>query len=112
LKPGRRFGVKLDDDLKKLISELGKLINDVIDSSPSLQTALKRLRRKGYNIFIVLEATMGGKRVPLNSKGNSDKWNKENKKVNLYRFEMTKSDRDFLRSLKISINGKQGKEKE
>ena len=97
--------MKLDDDLRKLINELSEVINEAIETSSSLRSALRRLRRKGYNIFLILEATMGGKKVPLTPKGNGGKRNtNNNNKVNRYRLEMTKSDRDFLRALKISLD--------
>src|ERR1019366_2444935 len=69
-KRGRRIGMvicwkrqgratNLDDQLKDLMKELGDAINESLSDSDRIAAAIGEIKRAGYDVFLVLEATIG-----------------------------------------------------
>jgi hypothetical protein len=54
-----RKGSDLDDRLKELMQELGQAINESLSDSERIAEAIGEIRRSGYDVFLVLEATIG-----------------------------------------------------
>ena len=57
----RRQGKRahLDDRLKDLMKELGDAINESLSDSDRIAAAIGEIKRAGYDVFLVLEATIG-----------------------------------------------------
>src|SRR5215469_1181886 len=55
--PGK--GEVLDDRLKDLMQELGNAINESLSDSDRIAGAIGEIKRAGYDVFLVLEATIG-----------------------------------------------------
>src|SRR5438105_5958979 len=51
--------MQLDDNLKQLMKELGAAINDALPISEEISEAIQNVRNAGYDVFLVLEATIG-----------------------------------------------------
>src|ERR1044072_6903544 len=51
--------LQLDDHLKHLIKELGAAINDALSDSKGINDAIQNVKDAGYDVFLVLEATIG-----------------------------------------------------
>lgn len=92
--------MQLDDNLKHLIKELGAAINDALSESKGINDAIQNVKDAGYDVFLVLEATIG-----FNKKPNADSLadvasvvESENAQL-----KVTGQDLKFLRSLKISV---------
>ena len=51
--------VKLDNKMKRLLREMGEAINDSLSTSDDLSGTIDRIRQEGYDIFLILEATIG-----------------------------------------------------
>ena len=49
----------MDDRLKELMQELGQAINESLSDSERIATAIGEIKRSGYDVFLVLEATIG-----------------------------------------------------
>ena len=49
----------MDDHLKELLQQLGSAINESLSESEDIEDTIAELRRAGYDIFLVLEATIG-----------------------------------------------------
>ena len=49
----------MDEPLKNLMQELGNAINDSLSESDRIAEAIGEIRRAGYDVFLVLEATIG-----------------------------------------------------
>lgn len=49
----------MDDKIKQLLRELGTAINDSIASSDEVNRHIQRIRDEGYNLYVVLDATIG-----------------------------------------------------
>jgi hypothetical protein len=58
--PGTR---PLDDKIKQLLRELGSAINDSISNSEDVNEHIQRIRDEGYNLYVVLDATIGLNRI-------------------------------------------------
>jgi hypothetical protein len=93
--------MQLDDNLKQLMKELGAAINDALSDSEDISEAIQNVRNAGYDVFLVLEATIG-----FNKRSKTDP-NEEATMGGLSSGEMklkvTAQDLKFLRSLKISV---------
>ena len=108
--PGK--GKILDEKLKDLMQELGNAINESLSDSDRIAGAIGEIKRAGYDVFLVLEATIGfNKREneeededtveidaeqPLHTESNG-------------RIKLTTQDQKFLRALKISVNEEEQK---
>jgi len=51
--------MELDDNLKQLMKQLGMAINESLSESEPISDALANIRGAGYDVFLVLEATIG-----------------------------------------------------
>jgi hypothetical protein len=60
LQPGT---IPLDDKIKQLLRELGSAINDSISNSEDVNEHIQRIRDEGYNLYVVLDATIGLNRL-------------------------------------------------
>jgi hypothetical protein len=59
LELGLGKGRILDDQLKELMQELGNAINESLSDSERIAAAIGEIKRAGYDVFLVLEATIG-----------------------------------------------------
>jgi hypothetical protein len=57
----------VDDKIKQLLRELGAAINEAISSSDEVNRHIQRIRDEGYDLYVVLDATIG-----LNKHGSED----------------------------------------
>jgi hypothetical protein len=111
----RQKGVHLDDRLKELMQDLGNAINESLSDSDRIAEAIGEIKRAGYDVFLVLEATIGfnkreeGEEEEENApeaaneltagQGEQTKMRGRNGKVS-----WTSQDQKFLRALKISLD--------
>ena len=49
----------MDQQLKQLMKELGEAINESLADSEPIADVVSRIKEGGYDIFLVLEATIG-----------------------------------------------------
>ena len=49
----------MDPQLKQLMKELGDAINESLSDSEQISEVVSRIKEGGYDIFLVLEATIG-----------------------------------------------------
>src|ERR1700704_1968658 len=92
--------MQLDDNLKQLMKELGAAINDALSDSEDISEAIQNVRNAGYDVFLVLEATIGFNR---RSKGDGEEVTANGLKSGEMKLKVTAQDLKFLRSLKISV---------
>jgi hypothetical protein len=108
-------GFHLDDRLKDLMQDLGNAINESLSDSDRIAEAIGEIKRAGYDVFLVLEATIGfnkreegeeaedgdlaeiagelsGSQPEPKTRGRSGK------------LSWTSQDQKFLRALKISLD--------
>ena len=51
--------MEMDDNLKQLMQQLGMAINQSLAESDSVSEAMANIREAGYDMFLILEATIG-----------------------------------------------------
>jgi len=96
--------LELDDNFKRLIKELGNAINESLSDSEKIAETLGRIRAAGYDLFLVLEVTIG-----FNKRGEANLVHRQKLSADPRRegeFRLTPQDNEFLRALKISPDDK------
>ncbi len=97
----------LDDRLKELMQELGNAINESLSDSDRIAGAIGEIKRAGYDVFLVLEATIGfNKRDGEDGDSESSESGNANRPVHFEstgKIRLTSQDQKFLRALKISV---------
>lgn len=94
----------MDERLKELMQELGNAINESLSDSDRIAAAIGEIRRAGFDVFLVLEATIG-----FNKRDNEDDTDStEPSEERLHfsspdGFRWTSQDEKFLKALKISV---------
>lgn len=106
--PGNGAGNRKDEHvnprLKKLMKELGEAINSSLSDSEQIAHAIAKIKEEGFDIFLVLEATIGFNRRDEQAQTNSPELvSLRNKKDPPGDFTMNASDVRFLKSLRISV---------
>jgi hypothetical protein len=106
---GQKRGNHLEDRLKELMQELGNAINESLSDSDRIAAAIGEIKRAGYDVFLVLEATIGfnkredaeeseeGETIELGTPPETGR-----RKVG--KIKLTSQDQKFLRALKIAID--------
>jgi hypothetical protein len=94
--------MQLDDNLKQLMKELGAAINDALSDSEEISEAIQNVRNAGYDVFLVLEATIGFNKRSK-GEGGEEVTSSNGLKSGEMKLKVTAQDLKFLRSLKISI---------
>jgi hypothetical protein len=107
--------------LKELMQDLGNAINESLSDSDRIAEAIGEIKRAGYDVFLVLEATIGfNKReegeeededVPeiageLSPAGDPEQPKPRGRNG---RLSWTSQDQKFLRALKISLDEESSK---
>ncbi|HMJ63047.1 MAG TPA: hypothetical protein VK493_14850 [Bryobacteraceae bacterium] len=102
----------MDDRLKDLMQELGNAINESLSDSDRIAGAIGEIKRAGFDVFLVLEATIGfNKREESDDESDGEGF--ENESDSPMQFEsagkirLTSQDQKFLRALKISVEEEQ-----
>lgn len=103
----------MDDRLKKLMQELGNAINESLSDSDRIAAAIGEIKQAGYDVFLMLEATIGFKQ-----RGEEDpeadesealeasleaEYEQESRRPSA-RLRFTTQDQKFLKALKIAVD--------
>ena len=99
----------MEEPLKHLMQELGNAINDSLSESDRIAEAIGEIKRAGYDVFLVLEATIGFNRRDENSEdeeGEEIAAAEEPKRTfeATGKIKFTSQDHRFLRALKIAVD--------
>lgn len=97
--------MELDDHLKQLMKELGTAINESLSDSEPIAQAISNIKGAGYDVFLVLEATIGFNKREDENEDDEQTGQPEIHHIRAGELELTTQDTKFLRSLKISIGG-------
>lgn len=110
----------MEDRLKELMQELGNAINESLSDSDRIAMAIGEIKRAGYDVFLVLEATIGfNKREVSDDDDDSDivearfetEFEEEtsgpNGRTESIKLKFTNQDQKFLKALKIAIDEEQ-----
>jgi hypothetical protein len=101
----------VEEPLKHLMQELGNAINDSLSESDRIAEAIGEIKRAGYDVFLVLEATIGfNRRDEGEEEEEQDQTEISEEQQPKRTFEatgkikFTSQDHRFLRALKIAVD--------
>ena len=98
----------MEEPLKHLMQELGNAINDSLSESDRIAEAIGEIKKAGYDVFLVLEATIGFNRRDEDAEDDDE--SAETAEEPKRRFEttgkikLTSQDQRFLKALKIAVD--------
>jgi hypothetical protein len=92
----------LDENLEKLIRELGEAINEAINESEEIHEAMERIRATGNDVLLILEATIAFKDKPAGDEEAQPGFRDISIEQRLS--EISYEDRQFLKSLNIKFD--------
>ncbi len=93
--------MELDENFKRLIKDLGNAISESLSESDKIAEVLGQIRAAGFDLFLVLEVTVG-----FNKRGETSLVHRQDSSAAPQQeggFRLTHQDAKFLRELKISI---------
>ena len=100
----------MEEKLKELMQELGNAINESLSDSDRIAAAIGEIKRAGYDVFLVLEATIGFNKREESGEEEEEGADLETSEPTKRRFEstgkikLTSQDQKFLKALKIAID--------
>lgn len=107
----------MDESLKHLMQELGNAINNSLSESDCIAEAIGEIKKAGYDVFLVLEATIGFNRRDADAADESDEEGDEGEPEEVAeeqpphrtfettgKIKLTAQDHRFLRALKITVD--------
>ena len=93
-------GGSVDQQLKQLMKELGDAINESLADSDAISEVVSRIKENGYDIFLVLEATIG---VSKPGEKTPDKTSLVTTLSSNPELKVNDQDLKFLKSLRIKV---------
>lgn len=96
--------MELEDNFKRLVKELGHAINDSVSDSERIADVLGRIRAAGYDLFLVLEVTIGfnKRETHVTHRQKLDPERRVSAEAGS-ELRLTNHDTQFLRDLRISV---------
>jgi hypothetical protein len=92
----------LNQKVKNLIQKLGEAIHESVAESENIAGVVKNIRDQGFDVMLMLEATIGLNQVEAESEDNSDA------AQDVSPGTFTRHDLSFLKSLRISLPDSDG----
>ena len=93
------------------MQELGNAINESLSDSDRIAAAIGEIKRAGYDVFLVLEATIGFNKREDGADEDADEAEGESSSRPRFestgRIKLTSQDQKFLKALKIAIDEEQ-----
>jgi hypothetical protein len=99
-----RMAQATGEDVTRLAEEVGATLRRVLAESPQVAHCLSRIRAEGYDVSVVLEATIGFSRTGRPDEAVAPAFDVRVEKAEPLPLRMTPLDKKFLRSLKITVD--------
>ena len=98
----------MDDRLKELMQELGNAINESLSDSEKIAASIGEIKRAGYDVFLILEATIGFNKRDENGEEDDEEVIETESEIQEFgsgnKIKWTSQDHKFLRALKIAVD--------
>jgi hypothetical protein len=94
----------LTSRLRELIQQLGEAIHESVIESEQIAGVVQDIRKHGFDVLLMLEATIGLNEVSAKEADAGDGEEIEGE------LPFTQNDREWLRSLRISVEGDNGED--
>ncbi|HVW76673.1 MAG TPA: hypothetical protein VHB45_03610 [Alloacidobacterium sp.] len=90
--------------LKKLVQQLGEAIQETVSESEHIAGVVQDIRRQGFDVLLMLEATIGLNELEQQPEGAIESSNsRDQQEDDLEGEPFSSQDLHFLRSLRIAI---------
>lgn len=90
-------GVAMNGRIKELIQQLGEAIHESVSDSESISGVVREIREEGFDVMLMLEATIGLNEVSESAEGTEEDASDEASTG------FTRNDLSFLKQLRISL---------
>ena len=99
----------MNQKLRKLVQQLGEAIHESVSESSQIAGVVADIRRQGFEVLLMLEATIGLNEIEEQPEGavelaNADSGDEQG--------TFTAQDLHFLKSLRISVSGEHGEQED
>ena len=96
--------MELSDELKDRLKALGLAISSVLSDSSQIAEAVAAIKESGYDLFLVLEATIGLSRTREESSDLPLPNSITQTGTGEFKLNITASDKQFLQALRIKVD--------
>lgn len=95
----------MEERLKSLMQDLGNAINESLSDSERIAEAIGEIKRAGYDVFLVLEATIGFNKREEGEESSDEELTDEPQEVAASgKVRFTTQDQRFLKALRIAVD--------
>jgi uncharacterized protein (UPF0335 family) len=94
----------LEERLKSLMQDLGNAINESLSDSERIAEAIGEIKGAGYDVFLVLEATIGFNKRDDAEEGGTSNAVDPAEVTSLGKVRFTTQDQRFLKALRITVD--------
>jgi hypothetical protein len=95
----------VEERLKSLMQDLGNAINESLSDSERIAEAIGEIKRAGYDVFLVLEATIGFNKREDDDENPDVESTVEPQEVAMTgKVRFTTQDQRFLKALRIAVD--------
>jgi hypothetical protein len=96
----------VEESLKSLMQDLGNAINESLSDSERIAEAIGEIKSAGYDVFLVLEATIGFNKREDGDETADDEEIEESQELTATTGKMrfTTQDQRFLKALRITVD--------
>jgi hypothetical protein len=99
----------VEERLKSLMQDLGNAINESLSDSERIAEAIGEIKRAGYDVFLVLEATIGFNKREDGDESPDAEGNEEPQELAATgKVRFTTQDQRFLKALRIAVDEEAG----
>lgn len=101
----------MDPQLERMMRKLGEAINETISGSRSIADVIESVKASGYDVFMVLEVTVGLNRSGEQA-GTAEPIAHSTTNGEGPELRISRQDARFLESMKISLSPKPGQNRD
>ena len=95
----------MEERLKSLMQDLGNAINESLSDSERIAEAIGEIKRAGYDVFLVLEATIGFNKRDGDEDASDEEMTDEPREIGTTgKVRFTTQDQRFLKALRITVD--------
>lgn len=94
----------MDEALKNLMQDLGNAINESLSDSERIAEAIGEIKSAGYDVFLVLEATIGFNKREGEESTDEESSVTPHETATTGKIRFTTQDQRFLKALRITAD--------
>ncbi|MGB7191373.1 MAG: hypothetical protein WBD10_14625 [Acidobacteriaceae bacterium] len=100
----------MNQKVRKLVQKLGEAIHASVSESEHIAGVVQDIRKQGFDVLLMLEATIGLNELPQQQPGAQGESSKAAGAEGAVDGTFTAQDLNFLKSLRIAIEGEESED--